>query len=354
VPAMLLTGLVPGWRLLLWLVPLHDPPANTWGALALSVIWYLRDFLWFVLLSPVAVPLFRRWPVPTLLIPYAVLAVAESGVTLPPVVADIGLYFGAWLLGVAHHDGTLRRVGWRVLLPVVGVLMAVGAAWFLTHPGPRGFDLNDIRLGNALWSTGFTLLLLRLAPSAGTVLDGPSRAVASAVAWLERRRWISRTVTLLNARALTIYLWHMPIVIGVIALAGRRGWPLFSTTGLLTRVAIVAALVAVAVALVGWVEDIAARRRPRLMPIGGPGPLDRAPGQGIGWAGPLGRALGQGIGWAGPSGRAPGPFDWTHDPPDRPSWSSGPRYARDSEVHASPLLHDGREWAMVAASGRLP
>ena len=36
-------------------------------------------------------------------------------------------------------------------------------------------------------------------------------------------------------------------------------------------------------------------------------------------------------------------------PPYRRSWSSGPRYARDSDVHASPLLHDRREWATLAA-----
>jgi peptidoglycan/LPS O-acetylase OafA/YrhL len=257
VPAMLLTGLAPDWRLLFWLAPLQDPPANTWGALALSVIWYLRDFLWFVLLSPLALPLFRRWPVPTLLIPYGVLAIAQFGVTLPPVVADIGLYFGAWLLGFAHHDGRLRRVAWRVLLPAVAGLLVAGAAWFLTHPGPRGFDLNDIRLGNALWSTGFVLLLLRLAPAGG------QGRVAAAVAWLERRDWIRRVVTLLNARALTIYLWHMPFVVALVALAGRYGWPLFDKPGLLARLPVVAAGVAVAVVLFGWVEDVAALRSRR-------------------------------------------------------------------------------------------
>jgi peptidoglycan/LPS O-acetylase OafA/YrhL len=246
VPAMLLTGLALDWRLLYWGLPLLDPPANSWGALVLSAIWYLRDYLWFVLLSPLALPLFRRFPIPTLAAPYLLLVLVESGV-LPahPVLSDVGLYFGAWLLGFAHHDGMLRRLSRRVLVACVGVLAAAGAAWLLTHPGPRGYDINDIRLGNALWSAAFILALLGFAPAT--------------TAWLERRAGLLRAVTVLNSRALTIYLWHMPIVIGVAAVL-----PLSMTS----RLAVVAALVAVAVALVGWVEDVSARRRPVLLPGG--------------------------------------------------------------------------------------
>jgi len=92
VPAMLLTSLPVSWRLLLWVVPLADPPTNAWGALALSAIWYLRDCLWFILVSPVAWWLFRRYPLPTLLAPYALLIVVEFGfLTAPLVLRDFGL-----------------------------------------------------------------------------------------------------------------------------------------------------------------------------------------------------------------------------------------------------------------------
>jgi peptidoglycan/LPS O-acetylase OafA/YrhL len=247
VPAMLLTGLPVDERLLYWVLPLLDPPSNEWGARVLSVIWYLRDYLWFVLLSPLALPLFRRWPVPTLAAPYLLLVLIEFGV-MPAhtVLKDVGLYFGTWLLGFAHHDGLLRRLSWRLLVPCVAVLAVAGAAWFLTHPGPRGYDLNDIRLGNALWSAAFVVALLGFAPAT--------------TAWLERRARLLRAVTVLNSRALTIYLWHMPIVIGVAALL-----PL----GLAARLVVVTLLVAVAVALFGWVEDVSARRRPVLLPGGG-------------------------------------------------------------------------------------
>ncbi|HWG98292.1 MAG TPA: acyltransferase, partial [Pilimelia sp.] len=256
VPAMLATGLPLDWRLLWWVLPLHDPPANDWGALVLSVIWYLRDILWFALLSPLALPLFRRHPLPMLLLPYAVLAAATLGLPMPSVVADFGLYFGAWLLGFAHHDGLLRRIRWRVLLPVMAVLLVVGAWYAVHHPGPRGLDLNDIRPANGLWSAAVTLLLLRVAPAPG----GAGR-LAAAVDWLLRRPGVDRVVTVLNSRALTIYLWHMPIVIGVGLLAARQGWATHDATGTAVRLAVVGALVAVPVALFGWVEDLAARRR---------------------------------------------------------------------------------------------
>ncbi|MBE1492844.1 acyltransferase family protein [Plantactinospora soyae] len=255
VPAMLLTGLPVSWRLLFWVVPLADPPVNAWGALALSVIWYLRDYLWFVLVSPLARRLFRRWPLPTLLAPYLLLFVVELGYPgAPAVLRDFGLYFGAWLLGFAHHDGMLRRLSRRLLVSLVVAVGAAGAAWIFTHPGPRGYDLNDIRIGNALWSAAFVLLVFGLAPAAA--------------AWVDRRAPVGRAVTVLNSRALTVYLWHMPFVIALDPLLSGVGLRHSSTAGLLARLAGVAVLVTIAVMAFGWVEDLAARRRPCLLPGG--------------------------------------------------------------------------------------
>lgn len=264
VPAMLATGLTLDWRVALWALPLSDPPANDWGALALSVIWYLRDYLWFVLVSPLALPLFRRFPVPAVLAPLVLLVAIEyaggpaaltppAGWGLPAelsrqtgqIVADFGLYFGSWLIGFAHHDGMLRRMPRRLLFGLAAVAAVLGAAWFLTHYNPRGYDLNGIRMANGLWSTGFVLLVLGLAPATA--------------AWVDRLPRVGRAVSLLNRRAVTIYLWHMPFVIGfaaVLALLGRNQ----GAAGTALRLVLVAAGVAVAVAAFGWVEDLAARR----------------------------------------------------------------------------------------------
>ncbi|MFE9692919.1 acyltransferase [Micromonospora sp. NPDC005806] len=254
VPAMLLTGLPLTPKVLLWLFPVSDPPANHWGGLALSPIWYLRDYLWFVLASPLVLWLFRRAPLPTLLAPYALLAAIEFGILAdaPTVLREFGLYFGAWLLGFAHHDGLLRRMRNRVLVPTGLVLGAAGLTWIFTHPGPRGYDLNDIHLGNALWSAAFILVAIGRAPAEA--------------AWVDRNRVLSGAVTLLNRRALTIYLWHMPFVVALTPLVHLVGWSPRDPVGLAIRVVLVFALVGVVTLLVGWVEDVAARRTPELFP----------------------------------------------------------------------------------------
>ncbi|WNM37181.1 acyltransferase [Micromonospora halotolerans] len=254
VPAMLLTGLALTPKVLLWLLPVSDPPANYWGGLALSPIWYLRDYLWFVLASPVALRLFRRAPLPTLLAPYALLAAIEFGVLAnpPTLLREFGLYFGAWLLGFAHHEGLLRRTANRVLVPLALALGAAGLGWIFTHPGPRGHDLNDIHLGNALWSAAFILVAIGRAPAGA--------------AWVDRTPVLGRVVTVLNRRALTVYLWHMPFVVALTPLVDVVGWSHQDLLGLAIRVALVFALVGVVTLLVGWVEDRAARRTPELVP----------------------------------------------------------------------------------------
>ncbi|MEU4333721.1 acyltransferase [Micromonospora lupini] len=297
VPAMLLTGLSLSPRVLLWLFPITDPPANNWGAVGLSTIWYLRDYLWFVLASPVALWLFRRAPLPTLLVPYVVLVTIEVGIyPAPPVVREFGLYFGAWLLGFAHHAGMLRRLTGRVLYPLSLALAAVGGAWIVTHPGPRGYDLNDNHLGNALWSAAFILVVLGRAPAG--------------VAWLERSRLADRVVTVVNRRALTIYLWHMPFVVALTPLVDVVGWSRQDPVGLAVRVLLVFALVGLVALAVGWVEDVAARRRPELIPAGSASPTspDRSP---AGWSGPL-------------PGPDPSPPRWS-GPPSRPDRSPAGR-----------------------------
>jgi peptidoglycan/LPS O-acetylase OafA/YrhL len=241
VPSMLAIGLVWDWRVLLWAFPIEDPPATGFWLEGLAAMWYLRDFLWLVLLSPLVLPLFRRAPLVTILVPYAALAVITlAGLQTPPVVRDLALYGGAWLLGFAHHDGLLARRRWWL----VGALAVAGAVWALTHPGPRGLDLNDIPLANALWSTAFILVALSVSP-------------------MVRPR---RILTVLNARALTIYLWHVPLIVAVARFAEWAGLPIFGWVGISWRLAVVSAFLAIIVLAVGWVEDVSAGRRPALVP----------------------------------------------------------------------------------------
>ena len=248
VPAMLLSGLAWDWRLLLWFFPLEDPPAGGMWLEALSATWYLRDFLWFVLLSPLLLPLFRKAPVVAVALPYAALIVLTlTGHQSHPVIRDLCLYGGAWMLGFAHHDGMLKA---RRLLWVAAAAAGAGFAWAITHPGPRGFDLNDIPLANALWSLAFILVALRFAPELT----------------FRRRPALSRLVTVLNARALTIYLWHVPIIVVLTHAGEDAGWPIRGALGISWRLVVVLAVLTLAMLALGWVEDLSAGRRPVLLP----------------------------------------------------------------------------------------
>jgi peptidoglycan/LPS O-acetylase OafA/YrhL len=246
---------------LLWIVPVALPPGSDWAAPATEVLWYLVTYLWLVLLSPLAWRAYRRWPVATVLVPLALLAATQLGPVgfsgrAGDVVVDVATFGACWALGFAHRTGALRRMSVPVLAALAATGLAAGTAWAATHPGDGGsYNLGDIPLAQGLYSVGFVLVALRLDPPLG---------------WLHRMRPLDRAVTLLNSRAVTIYLWHNP-AIAVSFPAGdlAQVWRLGDRFDNLGYFAVALGLVAVAVAAVGWVEDLTARRRPRLLPAAG-------------------------------------------------------------------------------------
>lgn len=248
VPAMLLHGWAdrPPWpELLLWMVPVAEPPGSEWALPATEVLWYLVTYLWLVLLSPALLWSYRRWPVPTALSPLVLLiAVGDRNA----VVTDVATFGACWVAGFAHRDGALRRMARPALLAVAGTCLLGGAGWALAHPGDEGYDLGGIPVAQALYSLGFALLLLRAAPR----MD-----------WLARVRPLDRLVSTVNARAVTVYLWHNPAIAACFLVGDTVGaWRLGGVGYLLVAVVLVIG----AVLSLGWVEDVAARRRPRLMP----------------------------------------------------------------------------------------
>ncbi|WP_084701622.1 acyltransferase family protein [Cryptosporangium arvum] len=255
---------IPLWHLVFWFVPLLDPPGNEWGENVTVVLWYLRTYLWLVLLSPVLLTAFRRAPIPTIIAPLGLL-VAQAWGYIPngddgpiwALVSDLGIFAPCWMLGFAHRTGALKR------LPNFGlvafVLVAAGGAvgWVLTHPSDS-YDLNGIPIAQSLWSIAVILPLLRFAPDAS---------------WIGRTPVLGRFVALVNNRAVTIYLWHN-ILIDLAFFSGERlegvggFWESGVSTNPVFAYAVVWVLIAVAVMLFGWAEDLAARRKPRLWPVG--------------------------------------------------------------------------------------
>ncbi|WP_369077143.1 acyltransferase family protein [Symbioplanes lichenis] len=265
VPLMLVTDWVhrPAWpSLLLWAVPLAQPPASHGGgdvaAEGAGVLWYLAAYLWFVLLSPLLLRLYRRQRVLTIVLPLVALALLhnEPLVTGNAAVSTAGYvltFLPCWALGFAHRDGDLRRMRPALVGVLAGVCMVFGLFWVVSHPGPWGLDLVPFPLAHAVYSMGFVLALLRVSPP---------------MAWLTRMPLVRRLVAALNNRAVTIYLWHN-VAITVAILIGDRLelWGLRQGVAIYLVFSVIALSLLVAAVLgLGWVEDLAARRTPRLRP----------------------------------------------------------------------------------------
>ncbi|WP_247695519.1 acyltransferase [Streptomyces sp. B93] len=265
--AMLLHGWLPGWRIVYWVVPLGDPPGDAWGEQAWEVLWYLRTYLWFVLLSPALLWLFRRAPVAVLALSLAPVVVFTFAWPPPDGrlgagLWDLATYLFCWLLGFAHRDGVLARLRPSAVGALSLAALGYGGWYALTHQAEYGgtYDLDDNPLAQAFWSAGFVTPLMYAKARFRVDLAG-----------LARFRRLDRVVAVFNARAVTIYLWHEIALVLAVPLIDRfweipafeahlpleSQWFMFGVAWL---------LIAVFVLLCGWVEDVAARKRPCLLP----------------------------------------------------------------------------------------
>ncbi|WP_328339332.1 acyltransferase family protein [Streptomyces violaceus] len=270
----------PGWwwlHLTFWIVPLSDPPyaeglpgvhgfiGEDWAAELAGPLWYIRAYLWFVLLSPLLLKALRALPVVTLLAPIALAVAFEHsylalpGERFPSALTDFSTFGACWILGMAHQEGILRRLP-RYIVPSVAPVIALAGLWYaLHHDFGTGNDLDSMPLAQALWSFGTVFLLLHISPSWSEWPPG-------------LRRWAG-PITLLNSRAVTIYLWHNTCIL-IAATQWDRLWSVTvlerNVPGLLESpwpvLALVWVLLGGCVLAFGWVEDLAAKQRPRLWP----------------------------------------------------------------------------------------
>lgn len=262
-----------GWhpklsQLVFWAFPITDPIGSQWGEPLWEVLWYLRAYLLFVLASPLLYVLYRRTRWLAVLLPLAALGyLVHSGFRLPDpvdgIMWDFVTYCSCWVAGFAYQDGTLARLSSKIFVPAVAVIGGAGMWWLCTHPTSEGFDLNQVPVARTLWSLAFVLVVLRIKPS----LSG-----------LDRMPRLSSAIGFVNARAVTIYLWHYPLIsIGAWALASAAV-PWATPEYLIFMTALETAMVLVAVLLFGWVEDVAGKKKPRLWPVAKrPAPVPEEP-----------------------------------------------------------------------------
>ncbi|MFG1921539.1 acyltransferase family protein [Cryptosporangium sp. NPDC048952] len=266
VPVMLGFGWRPSasWELLFWVVPFSDPPGAEWAGALTEPLWYLRTYLWLLLLSPALLPLFRRFPRMTLLVPVTVAVAIGTGLfdvwtlgeRFGAVVRDASIYLPCWLLGFAHRDEWIAHARRTTVLVGGGALAVAGVLWAVTHPTDGSVDLNHIPLAQLLFSTGTVLLLLRPAP----VWSG-----------LERRWWpylpANWLVMIVNRRAMVIYLWHNVAIALSFPIGRALGvWAAGTVVGAAACFLIALVLICLGVVVFGGIEDVSADRWPTLLP----------------------------------------------------------------------------------------
>ncbi len=250
------------WKLGLWLLPIGDPPGSAAGIDAWEPLWYIRAYLWFVLLSPLLYPAYKKIGWAAVAAPIVLIAVLDkTGFALPfgradAAMWDFATYGACWIAGFAHHDGRLARSRPGLVTAAAAILGLAALYWLRRHAPESGWDLNEVPESQALWSLAFVLLALRWRPD---------------MSWLERSPRLDGAVNLLNARAVTIYLWHNIAIAAI--------WPVLTVLTLddlgdldgPTNLVAALVLTAAAVLAFGWAEDLAARRKPRLWPTSGGG-----------------------------------------------------------------------------------
>ena len=253
----------PLWQMVFWILPAGDPPGSQWGEISWGVLWYLKTYLWFVALSPVLLWAFRKksWtPWLVFALPFLLMVVADHGL-IPSsgwygsTEYDTLTYMGCWLIGFAHGTGLLKRLPIWVLVGVGAAVAGIGI-WYMSGPGnaeaiadgakPWVIENNNFALG--LYSFGIVFILMRF---------------SSRMEWLKKQPIIDRIITIMNARAVTIYLWHNTALTLAMGLADR-----FAIYPWYFWFPVTWVLIGVAVLGFGWVEDFAARRKPELLPGG--------------------------------------------------------------------------------------
>jgi CubicO group peptidase (beta-lactamase class C family)/peptidoglycan/LPS O-acetylase OafA/YrhL len=251
---------VPWQRLPAWILPLGDPHGSAWEAGWMSSpLWYIRAVVWLMIASPILRWATRRYRRAALGLPITVVFALDvvgrhptwTVAAAPRLVWQIGdfaLYAVFLMGGFLHRDGLFAAVSPRRWVTFALSFGAAAAAWRVTQPVPLGVVNNSHPLHlfvGAAW--------LALALAAQPLL-------AAAVSL----RVVGPAIRFVAQRAYTIYLWHTTAIIIALNLVDGHRYPYgLRSVSLLVWVTIGTAI---AVALCGWIEDMAAGRPARLWP----------------------------------------------------------------------------------------
>jgi hypothetical protein len=214
-----LLGLLLGWGMLavaLFFFGVEGDTTRLVTRAALIPTWFLAIYIAIVMLAPLTYKAWQRWGFGSL----AGLAAIGALVDIGFFAADMrwlgwSQYFWVWLsvhqLGYAWRDGRQGRPATLLVWSVLGFI----ALWLLINKGPYPFAMvgsPDEGLSNTL-PPKITLLALGVFQFGLLLaLEQPMRRLLSGV-----RIWAA--TVLINSMIMTLYLWHITVMIVVVVIA---------------------------------------------------------------------------------------------------------------------------------------
>lgn len=237
-------------RALTWVVPVVDPTSTGWdGGWLSNHLWYLRAYVWMLLLAPLVIRLSKR------------LGVAAVGVVTGVIALEVAARFHVPLLG----SGPVRLVLGDAVAYGFFAVLGVWYSGASVKPAARRLLLASIACTSAAIAFAFNVGL----PSEGVNGSYPAILLVGG-AWLALigagERWIRdladrpfvrRVSNRISSRSLSVYLWHPACIVVARRLVVIDG---ILANGLLIIATLV--LVIATVGIVGWVETIASHRAP--------------------------------------------------------------------------------------------
>ncbi len=212
-----LLALLLGWALLafsLWFFSVPGDVTRLASRAALIPIWFLAIYIVVVILAPLTYRAWQRWGF------FSLAAFAGCGAFVDVLffAADMqwtgwSNYFWVWLavhqLGYAWRDGRLgspaRLLAWSATGFVVLSLLILGPYPFAMVGSPDEGISNTLPPKITLLALGVFQFGLLLA------IEGPMRRLLSSL-----RLWAA--TVLINSMIMTLYLWHMTVMVVIVSL----------------------------------------------------------------------------------------------------------------------------------------
>lgn len=247
-------------RIWTWVLPVGDPHGTDWEAATwlAAPLWYLRAILWLLAASPLLWWAVRRHRVTAFALPVAAVFaldlmarrgfVFEQAPRLLWQIGDFALYSCFFSAGFVHRDGGFARLRAGRWVLIGSALVVLATLWRLTQPVPLGVVNNSHPLHLLVGAAWLSYAL----------------AAQPLLARAAQHRVLGRVVRVIAQRAYTIYLWHTTVIFAALEIVDRAVYPPGLRSASL--LALVTCGTLLAIVLFGWIEDLSARRRPRLWP----------------------------------------------------------------------------------------